>query len=268
MKVQEGKDRRFWFGPEFYQMVRNEIEKTRLGRHIKLHPGVPNLMQTLLNSDDYEKRQDTIFKSKQASNFAFELDKLARKYLDLVRSRFETQENEILTKSLKICQSSALMLTESKCLEIGRKLRNAGHTNVSLGEESFFNVSMGFVLKGAVGPYLIMRLKSLDTAGLWNWWQDFIRGKDEISSFNSENKGGFEKPTMSGNIVVIFSLFVFGLLFSILVFMLQLCGIKILKWNGLIQKHILQYFEFWCSKVRLWSKLSFSTRCRCIFKLL
>lgn len=218
------------------------VPQTELDLNTKLHPNLSIVINKLL-AEEIVETKSKVLEIHQNGNDYFELGKLSTKVRKRIYTRLREAESLLQLEHIRTCQKTALVLSEQSSLQVAKRLRSQGQNLVSLGNENFANISIGYALQGAVSPYLIYRLRLIDVAGLWNWWQDFIKGQDEISKFNTEHNVGFKKPTMSGNILVIFSLVLFGWLLSILFIITECNWIKLLLQVVIIHNTDLQKFK-------------------------
>lgn len=208
--------------------LNKDVPPTVYDLNSKLHPRISQIAKDLI---DAEISVD-LYKMVRQWNWTYEMSfKMATLIADRFRKKLRLSEEKLLYQEMSKCRKTALILEEDRSLKLAQKLRKEGLKYVSTGEENLANISLGFALKGVINPRIIRRLQSVDVAGLWNWWQKFIEGQNKISQFNRQRIAEYEKPTIAGNIIVIFSLLFLGLAAACLGFTLEVHGLIILMFG-------------------------------------
>lgn len=87
------------------------------------------------------------------------------------------------------------------------------------GVETFYESNIAFVMTGLVPQLLIQRLKYAERCGLWRRWQSLFERK--VLPGNKRRSEQLKKPSMNGNVVVIFLVLVAGLVGSLACFMVE-----------------------------------------------
>ncbi len=129
------------------------------------------------------------------------------------------QENFIVN-DLKKCNKTAWLLPDYKAQQMSRTLiRLEKHSDV--GINSYFKLKLNIYLKGAVSGHLILKDSSIHASGLLDWWSNLINRTDLVR--NKENRPP-PKPTMSGNIQIIFLLLAIGLSIAQILMIVELHG--------------------------------------------
>lgn len=116
------------------------------------------------------------------------------------RQMLEEGEIRLLNNSLRKCNRTAIIHTESSCIRLASEMRAEGYQHVFVGKEAYAsNVATAYSLKGAVPRYVIRRIKGIQSSGIWEKWAAFAIGKDVVSSVENAQK----PVSMQGNILVI-----------------------------------------------------------------
>lgn len=113
------------------------------------------------------------------------------------------------------CKRSALILPKFQCQQMAKNLTHQDHRHVFVGVQVSTNVTESLNFFGFVPTYLRRRITGMQTPGIWDWWNKII-----ASRYKNDGKGApsIEKPTMAGNIQVIFVVHAVGITISILSF--------------------------------------------------
>lgn len=109
----------------------------------------------------------------------------------------------VLFDEIQKCDKSAVLLPISICNSWQKRLQRLGHPHISVGKEAYFNTKVVFRLEGLLPQYIIKYIISVHESGIWRRWEDLLKGI--ISEVRNEIAKP-EKPNMSGNIIMIFSL--------------------------------------------------------------
>lgn len=154
--------------------------------------------------------------------------------ISLVKLFQDKQRNELL-QSLNECNKTAAFLTKDMAVTFARKVgKNNSHT--FLGQETYLEENFVFSMKGFVPPYIIRRAKSVFTAGLAKVWAKLLSRKDYLSSTHPV---AVVKPTMKGNILIIFILLFSGYLIGLSVitveFLCHFCNIGYVQFKRLLK---------------------------------
>lgn len=131
------------------------------------------------------------------------------------RDVLQQREGKVLFSFLKSCSKSALILPEYLCHTYARSLsKHSKH--VYVGKEIYPTSASVVFVAGLVPNFVIKRLKNIATGGIWDW-----HPKLEVSRHGFKKSQGSlnpEKPNMSGNILVVFSILPCGFLLSMIGF--------------------------------------------------
>lgn len=91
---------------------------------------------------------------------------------------------------------------------------------MSIGKEVYTNVSETFTLSGLIPNYLQKRIKGMQTSGIWEWWNKIVERR-HLFHVNEKDALQLMKPTMAGNVLVIFGLYLTGMLIAIVRFFFE-----------------------------------------------
>ncbi len=113
------------------------------------------------------------------------------------------------------CNKSALLLPTSMAREIARMYQYSDKLNVSfdnrqinVGKDEYNPTNYIFFVYGNIPPYIMRRIKYFQITGIFGWKQKLAAAR---ASFNADNSRSLQVPTMSGNVLVIFIVLLFGL---------------------------------------------------------
>ncbi len=120
-------------------------------------------------------------------------------------------EQEHLEKFLVACNRAALVVPEILANEFGKELQRNGTQNVYVGKESYSDISLSLILSGYVQQNALKRMKFIKESGMWDWWPKFFRNSKQFALKETNKNVESEKPNMSGNIVTLFLMLVYGL---------------------------------------------------------
>lgn len=116
-----------------------------------------------------------------------------------------------LLETVKTCNKTAIITSYENCIDFYRQLVQANYTDVYIGTEQHFESNIEFEFHGFWPYYILKRLKLLQgEMGVWRWWER-VKGRhltvDEMSQWRT---GTFRPPNMTGNILVLFTLYMVG----------------------------------------------------------
>lgn len=219
------KGKPFYAWDESEEILDKSVSPNSFDMNSRLHPQIKQIAKDLIDSEISPELLEKVTRPSRTIEMGQRIESGIEKRF---KEKLRVAEEKLLYKELSGCQKVALVLKEDKSLKLAQKLRKENHRYVSIGEETFVNVSLGFALKGVINPIIIRRLKCLEVAGLWNWWQKFVQGQNDVKQFNNEKFIQYEKPTISGNIIVIFSSLLFGWSVAALGFVMEKHGLNII----------------------------------------
>lgn len=119
-------------------------------------------------------------------------------------------QREFILVDLKKCNKSAWVLPDYEAQQMKRLLYLSGKY-ADVGVDDYFRFYLNLVFRGPVTPSLILKASLVHSSGLLGWWSNLINRTDLI--IEQPNKSPI-KPSMSGNIRVIFIFLGTGLLLA------------------------------------------------------
>lgn len=143
------------------------------------------------------------------------------------------------------CDQLAIILPTFLCQSAKNLRRNyAGEGMVGIGKESIFSIGIGIAFSGVISRKLLKRIWSFEESSIWKHWEMLIAGSKTFS--NEHPRSHPVRPTMQGNIVVIFSVWLAGLSLALPIFMLELLPCK--NWAMELSTKILYWGSCLCWK--------------------
>ncbi|CAL8135782.1 unnamed protein product [Orchesella dallaii] len=139
-------------------------------------------------------------------------------YLSRFSNLVFKDEDRILEEFMEQCNKTALVLPSFMCHQHKRRLHHLGRRDVFVGKEIYTNPSFSFSLGGLIPPYIVKRLSGMGASGLWEWWMKIMH---EGSGLTYATNKSLRKPTLDGNILVIFVLLIFGIFFALVCFVIE-----------------------------------------------
>lgn len=134
---------------------------------------------------------------------------------------FFEKESNVLFDLIKNCSKTAIVQPEYLCNNFSRQLQSLGKgRHVFIGKEAYTNPHVAYFLEGIVAPFIIRRIKGVQTAGIWQQWSSFFSGKVNQNA-NEEVVTSRKAPNMTGNILLIFFLLVYGFTGSLIGFIAE-----------------------------------------------
>lgn len=129
------------------------------------------------------------------------------------------QQDALLESTIASCKQSALLLPLYKCKQIAEKLtRIGGQQHISIGSEVYTDVREAFSITGFIPNYLRRRMKGMEVSGVWDWWNQIIENRYKIAENNVTPP---TRPTMAGNVLVIFVVFLTGIAIAFSSFLVE-----------------------------------------------
>ncbi|CAL8143414.1 unnamed protein product [Orchesella dallaii] len=122
---------------------------------------------------------------------------------------FMEQQWKLLTDELKLCNRTALITKELFAIKMAQKLkREIGLKYVFVGTDYLFMEQMAIELYGWIPINIWGNLEALKTSGIWKWWSNvIIQGNGDGKYRGTTSEMVVEKPTIDGNVIIIFYLF-------------------------------------------------------------
>lgn len=179
---------------------------------------------------------------------------LFRQMIVVDRLKFEAAHDARAWNTLKECNKTALILPETTSAQFYAKLNfERGQNDVYIGKEVMFGSVMGVYFSGNLPETILQRLKALEMSGVMKFWNRFvvdtvipyrqIRRSQAVSPPPATlyQQAVSLKPTMSGNVVVIFVALFMGLAVSAIFVLFERCDFRWLSLKKLKLKDIRRF---------------------------
>ncbi len=139
---------------------------------------------------------------------------------NVLRERFSQMQNKLMKSDINNCSKTAWVMPKYLAEATRRSLKRVKkHSDVSV--DSYTTPQIAFIFDRSYIPSTIIRRISLITAfGIFEWWPNFINQSDV--SIGNENLAP-TKPSMTGNILVIFFFLGAGMSFAFVCTVLEMC---------------------------------------------
>lgn len=175
---------------------------------------------------------------------------------DEIRHEVWSAENIHLQNFLSECNRAAVIAPEIIVNRFGKDLQRNNKPNVYVGKEHYSNITIALEFKGWIQSIVLKRIKHVKESGLWEWWPKFVRNSKEFIVEKSYKSLEEKKPNMSGNILQIFLMLVFGLVLAATLFAFE-TGSKILSTLLQLWCIVLKYvkYNFGMSTLKYFRKL-------------
>lgn len=116
------------------------------------------------------------------------------------------------------CRNTAVVLPRDAAMRFALQLSYQNDSlnipgRVNIGKEKYFQQYFVFRLGGYISPHMMRRVKTIQTSGVMNWWQKIIKEGFERKHF-VDSRVPHKTPTMDGNVLVIFAVWLGGLAFA------------------------------------------------------
>ncbi len=133
---------------------------------------------------------------------------------------FWKKQDKFIVDDLRKCKKTAWLLPDYQAQQFTRMLHQFGnHSDVGVNE--YFKPNLNVYFIGAMPSLLIKKASSISSSGLLEWWSNLINRTDLVRRRENEPP---VKPTMSGNIQIIFLFLAFGLTISQVFMIFELHG--------------------------------------------
>ncbi len=120
--------------------------------------------------------------------------------LSVITVDFYEKQAQFIADDLQKCNKTAWILPDYEAQQMTQQLHQSGkHSDV--GVTTYFKPYLNLNFRGPVPSFLIQRVSAVHGSGLLEWWSDLINRTDLVR--RSESKPPV-KPTMFGNIQMIF----------------------------------------------------------------
>lgn len=143
------------------------------------------------------------------------------------QKKFYDKQDNFLLSIMNGCNKTAL-LPNYACKQLALQLELNGHQQILVGKEVYTNVSEVFSITGFVPYYLRRRMEGMEVSGIWEWWSKIVTHKYML--FQNRSGAGVStsslhtRPTMGGNILLIFISCSVGLFVSAVIFIEEARG--------------------------------------------
>lgn len=122
-------------------------------------------------------------------------------------------EAEILLESAGKCQKTVVVLPSHMCKEFQTSLiKKDPRSSIFVGEELSAEMNAMFSFEGLVPPLLISRVYRIAESGIWEWW---VHVAGNMENFQATTESVMA-VSMSGNVVVVFCVWLCGIILAIL----------------------------------------------------
>lgn len=149
-------------------------------------------------------------------------------------SRFHSLQYAESMKFLKTCNKTAVLAYEPNIKDYEMKLKRAGLTKISIGNDDLPAINIGLNLQGWFPRFILKRFRGIGQSGIFSYWNKIVVGHtlrlNNLVSSNADtintsipNISNQEIRTkLSGNLVVIFVVFLTGCSLGLCIFILEL----------------------------------------------
>lgn len=187
----------------------NRYVAEKYGFYLVLHSEV-DLLDRFKTTASVLKTTTTLF-PEDISLFKNLLDRFGNT-LKLIETLIENQEVQI-RKTLKKCENVAFVLPEKECDALAKTLTKEDSLfgKIYVTQQKFSMSSFGFNFIGNLPPYLLRRIQfPMHESGIWQWLSTITRR----NHYDFRTMGTVEAPSMNGNVLVIFIVYICGLCIS------------------------------------------------------
>lgn len=125
-----------------------------------------------------------------------------------------------MQRELRECNQVALILPDYFIRRFAGKLKYKSE-NMYVGKEDLIVSIIGFTLRGYVPIQVYKKVKTVEWAGIWDRWRKLVWNRVVHGEENRNKHTTLHRPTMSGNMLIIFVLLFTGQITSTIVFVLE-----------------------------------------------
>lgn len=155
-----------------------------------------------------------------------------------ISEEFMINEKCLQDESFKDCDHIALILPEYMCHSyvkaIIEKKPNLSKF-ISVGKETYSDIDWMLTLEGFEPPYLVLRIKSATSSGIWIRWTRFITGG--LVKDASDRRDQVVAASMTGNTIIVFSAWALGGCLAIVSFAVEMSIRAVLKFWASLRKN-------------------------------
>ncbi|CAL8130212.1 unnamed protein product [Orchesella dallaii] len=138
----------------------------------------------------------------------------------LVRRLFTKWQKIHSFEVLKGCNKTALILPSYLCHRFAQKLSSEIlEERIYVSKQVLFEQSFHVRLHGFIKLGELKRIKGIEASGIWEFWLQLFG--DGTLYIEKQARNELKRPTMSGNIYVIFSILMVGLAVGTLLFLME-----------------------------------------------
>lgn len=124
--------------------------------------------------------------------------------------KINDREQITLEEELAKCNKVALILPDVLARSVTQKIKHK--ENLYLGTENLLDSFITFKLKGYVPKQVFSRMRAVLSAGVWQKWKGLAESKaNRVIERNSGHPSKLQKPTMTGNLLILFIVLLAGL---------------------------------------------------------
>ncbi|CAL8136338.1 unnamed protein product [Orchesella dallaii] len=139
----------------------------------------------------------------------------------LVRTLFTKWQRKYAFESLKRCNKVALILPSFVCHRFAQKLsEEISKERIYVSKQVLHEHSFDVRLKGPITLYALKRFKWMQVSGIWEFWIQIFR--DRTLYIEKQARTELKKPTMSGNISILFTTWIVGVAIGTVVFFVEI----------------------------------------------
>lgn len=174
----------------------------RLWNQSKLIPNVISLLKQV--------QSDYLIGLKKIGTNIFEFNKM-------MAVKFEKLEASNFKQLLRKCDNIAVVLPIENCRQLKQSIHES--VGITVGKDFISENNVVLEFKGTITSHLSKRLKSVQHAGVWDWLGKIL------SIYNvreSKDQNRSRKPSISGNISVLFSVLILGQLIALCCFGIEM----------------------------------------------
>ncbi|CAL8140847.1 unnamed protein product [Orchesella dallaii] len=131
----------------------------------------------------------------------------------------------LVANDLRRCKNSAAILPEVFALQMVQGFRKVGKKYAFVGKDPLFTEVFQLELSGWIPFNVWRRVRATETSGVWNWWKKVVGSVSRSVSeedFRRASELIVGTPTMKGNVVIIFILFLMSCMVSLASFFVEL----------------------------------------------
>ncbi|CAL8135871.1 unnamed protein product [Orchesella dallaii] len=139
----------------------------------------------------------------------------------LVRTLFTKWQRKHALEALKRCNKVALILPSFVCHRFAQKLsEEISKERIYVGKQVLHEHSFHVRLNGPITLDALKRFKWMQVAGIWEFWVQIFR--DRTLYIDKQARNELKKPTMSGNVSIIFTTWIVGVAIGTVVFFVEI----------------------------------------------